>query len=140
MITHDTQVRVRYGEVDRMGFLYHSHYVELFDVGRTELMRSLGLPNAAIEAEGIMLPVLNVTVDYKNPAHYDDLLMVRTTLAELPGVKIRFAYEVFRTSWDGHADPQPITTGSVTLAFMHSDTKRACRPPQQLLDRLAPYF
>ena len=134
MITHDTPFRVPYGDVDRMGFLYHSHYVELFDMGRTELMRSIGLPNAEIEADGVMLPVLKVEVNYRNPAYYDDLLTIRTTLSEMPGVKIRFDYEVFRENGDR------ITTGSVTLAFMHADTKTACRPPQRLLEKLAPFF
>lgn len=134
MITHDTQIRVRYGETDQMGFLYHSHYVEYFDAGRTELMRHLGLPNSRIEEEGIMLPVLNVEINYRNPAHYDDLLTVRTTLKQLPGVKIRFDYEVFRESGE------LITTGAVTLAFMRADTKTACRPPKKLLEKLAPFF
>lgn len=134
MITHDTLFRVPYGDVDRMGFFYHSHYVELFDMGRTELMRSIGLPNAEIEANGVMLPVLKVEVNYKNPAHYDDLLTVRTTLRDMPGVRIKFDYEVFRENGE------LITTGAVTLAFMHADTKTACRPPHALLKKLAPFF
>lgn len=134
MIVHDTPFRVPYGDVDRMGFFYHSHYVELFDLGRTELMRHMGLPNAEIEAAGVMLPVLKVEVNYKNPAYYDDLLTIRTTLREIPGVKIKFDYEVFRENGER------ITTGAVTLAFMHADTKTACRPPQTLLEKLAPFF
>lgn len=134
MIVHDTPFRVPYGDVDRMGFFYHSHYVELFDLGRTELMRHIGLPNAEIEAAGVMLPVLKVEVNYKNPAYYDDLLTIRTTLREIPGVKIKFDYEVFRENGER------ITTGAVTLAFMNADTKTACRPPQTLLEKLAPFF
>lgn len=134
MITHDTQIRVRYGETDQMGFLYHAHYVHYFDVGRTELMRHIGIPNTEIEAGGVMLPVINVEVNYRNPAHYDDLLTVRTHLKQLPGVKIRFDYEVFRPNGE------KIATGAVTLAFMHSDTKKACRPPVGLLEKLTPFF
>ncbi|MCH5304900.1 MAG: acyl-CoA thioesterase [Rikenella sp.] len=134
MITHETQFRVPYGDVDRMGFFYHSHYVELFDMGRTELMRSIGLSNAEIEAGGVMLPVLKVEVEYRNPAYYDDLLTVRTTLREMPGVRIKFDYEVLRENGER------ITTGAVTLAFMHAGTKSACRPPKVLLERLAPFF
>lgn len=131
MVIHETKIRVRYGEVDGMGFVYHSHYVEYFDVARSEMMRYLGMPNSEIERAGVMLPVLNVTINYKNPALYDDMLTIRTTLRELPRVKIRFDYEVFR------ANGECITDGSVTLAFMHSTTKRACRCPQFLLDKLA---
>lgn len=131
---HETKIRVRYGEVDRMGFLYHSHYVEYFDVGRSEMMREAGMPNAEIEARGIELPVLKVEIDYKKPAFYDDLLTIRTTLRELPKVKIRFDYEVF--SENGEL----ITTGAVTLAFMNAKTKRPVRCPEFLLEAIAKYL
>lgn len=130
-MTHETQIRVRYGEVDAMGFVYHSHYVEYFDVARSEMMRELGMPNSEIERAGIMLPVLKVEIDYKNPALYDDLLTIRTTLREMPKVKIKFEYEVFRENGEC------ITTGAVTLAFMHAGTKRACRCPQYLIEKLS---
>lgn len=134
MLTHQTQIRVRYGEVDQMGFLYHSHYVEYFDVARTEMMRSLGLPNVEIEAAGVMLPVMKVEIDYRSPAAYDDLLTIRTTLRSLPRATIRFDYEVFTPSGD------LITTGSVTLAFMHAQSKRACRPPALMMEVLSSHF
>ncbi|CDN30727.1 4-hydroxybenzoyl-CoA thioesterase family active site [Mucinivorans hirudinis] len=125
---------MRYGEVDRMGFLYHSHYVEYFDVGRSEMMREVGMPNSEIEARGIELPVLKVEIDYKKPAFYDDLLTIRTTLRELPKVKIRFDYEVF--SENGEL----ITTGAVTLAFMNAKTKRPVRCPEFLIEAIAKYL
>ncbi len=133
MITHQTEIRVRYGEVDQMQFLYHAHYVEYFDVGRTELIRSLGITNRELEQQGIMLPVLNVNINYRTPANYDDLLTIRTTLKEMPRVKITFHYEVLRGE-------ELLTTGSVTLAFMDSTTKRAVRPPRQLVEVLSQYF
>lgn len=134
MITHQTQVRIHYGWVDPMGFLYHAHYVDLFDMGRTELMRSLGLPYASMEERGVMMPVIDLAIKYKNPAHYDDLLTIRTTLSEIPAVKVTFHYEVFRPTGE------LITTGHVTLAFMHSDTHRPMRCPEFLLDVLKPAF
>lgn len=137
MIIYDTQVRTRYGEVDMMGFFYHAHYVELFETGRIELMRHIGFPYAAIEASGVMMPVLQVHIDYKNPAHYDDLLTIRTTMREAPRVKVTFHYEVFRGEGD---NMELITTGSVTLAFMHSTTHRPTRCPKPLLDLVEPYF
>lgn len=141
MIQHDTQVRVRYGEVDRMGFLYHSHYVELFDVGRTELMRHIGLSNFDIEASGVELPVRKVDIDYKMPALYDDLLTVRTKLMESPRATIRFDYEIFRTpSGEREMVSEPIAKGYVVLAFMNKGTKRACRPSVKIIDIVKPYF
>lgn len=136
MLQHDTQVRIRYGEVDMMGFLYHAHYVSLFDVARTELMRHYGFPYARIEASGVMMPVLQVHIDYKNPAHYDDLLTIRTFLREMPkGIRVKFEYDVYRAE-----GTELITTGSVTLAFMSSDTHRPTRIPSDLYDTIAPHF
>lgn len=134
MITYDAKIRVRYGETDQMGFLYHARYVDYYDAARTEMFRSLGTSNLELESRGVMLPVMEVHVNYKTPAYYDDLLTVRCTLRELPGVKMRFEYEVYRENGER------INTGHVVLAFMNSETKRACRPPQWFLDYLEPYF
>lgn len=130
MLTHSTPIRVRYGEVDQMGFLYHSHYVEYFDVARNDMMNALGVPNTEIERSGVMLPVVRVEIDYCTPAHFDDVLTVKTYLKEMPKATIKFDYEVY------NAQGECQTTGSVTLAFMHSDTKKACRPPREFYDRL----
>lgn len=130
-MTHQTEIRVRYGEVDAMGFVYHSHYIEYFDVARSEMMRQWGIPNSEIERRGVMLPVLKVEIDYKNPAHYDDLLTIRTTIKDMPRVKIKFDYEVF------NPNGECITTASVTLAFMNAQTKRACRCPQFITEKLS---
>ncbi|MEG1555066.1 MAG: hotdog domain-containing protein, partial [Rikenellaceae bacterium] len=76
-----------------------------------------------------MLPVINVDIKYNMPAHYDDMLTVRAQLLELPGVMITFNYDVLRGE-------EILCTGKVRLAFMHSDTKKACRPPKKLIDLL----
>lgn len=137
MITLETKVRIRYGEVDMMGFFYHSHYVELFETGRTEFMRELGFTYADIEKMGVMMPVLQVHIDYKNPAHYDDLITIKTTLREMPRVKITFHHEVFRGEGD---NMQLITTGSVTLAYMSAVSHRPTRCPEVLVKLLASHF
>lgn len=133
MLTHTMQIRVRYGEVDQMGFLYHANYVTYFDVARTEMIRELGMSNHRVEELGYMIPVLSVNVDYGMPAHYDDVLTIRTSIRELPKVKSTFFFEVFR-------DETLLATGNVTVAFMHSDTKKACRPPREMMDLVEPYF
>jgi acyl-CoA thioester hydrolase len=135
MITYDAKIRVRYGETDQMGVLYHAHYVDYYEVARTEMLRSLGTSNRELEQSGVMLPVVEVVSNYKNPALYDDLLTVRCQLRELPqGVKIRFDYEVFREN------DERINTGHVVLAFMNAATRRACRPPEWFVDFLRPHF
>ncbi|MEG0725547.1 MAG: thioesterase family protein [Mucinivorans sp.] len=128
MISFDFQFRTHYGWVDPMGFLYHAHYVDLFDMGRNELMRSIGMPYAKIEELGVMMPVIDVAIKYKNPAHYDEVITVRTILKEEPTVKCTFYYEVYRLSGE------LITTANVTVAFMHLDTHHATRCPKFLLD------
>ena len=134
MITHTEKIRVRYGETDQMGFLYHARYVDYYDAARTEMLRTLGTTNRELEEYGYMLPVIDVEVRYKNPAHYDDLLSVKVTMREKPAVKMRFDYEVFRENGE------LINTGHVVVAFMKSDTRRACRAPECFLKHIRPHF
>ena len=96
MITRDIPIRVRYYETDCMGFVHHSNYVRYYETARTEMLRELGMTYPELEAQGIMLPVIDVQSRYVSPAFDDDLLTVRVTLAEMPKVKMRFDYEVFR--------------------------------------------
>ncbi len=134
MIQYDAKIRVRYGETDKMGFLYHAHYIDYYDVARTEALRSLGTTNRELEDRGVMLPVIETVSNYRNPAYYDDLLTVRVILRNLPGVKMKFEYEVYRENGE------LINTGHVILAFMDSATRRACRPPEWFLEYLRPHF
>jgi acyl-CoA thioester hydrolase len=94
--THETPIRVRYGEVDRMGVVYHAHYLVYFEQGRTELLRSLGGTYRGLEDEGNLLVVVESGVKHFRPASYDDLLVVSTRLAEVRGVRMRFEYAVRR--------------------------------------------
>lgn len=90
-----TDVRVRYPEVDRMGFAHHTAYPVWFEIGRTELMRAAGIPYGRLEDEhGLLFPVIALSVRYVAPAHYDERLAIRTTLAELGGVRVRFLYRI----------------------------------------------
>ncbi|MFQ8827219.1 MAG: acyl-CoA thioesterase [Alistipes sp.] len=101
-----------------MGFVHHSNYVRYYETARTEMLRELGMTYPQLEAQGIMLPVIDVQSRYVSPAFDDDLLTVRVTLAEMPKVKMRFDYEVFRENGER------INAGSVTLAFMNAATRR----------------
>ena len=83
MITRDIPIRVRYYETDCMGFVHHSNYVRYYETARTEMLRELGMTYPQLEAQGIMLPVIDVQSRYVSPAFDDDLLTVRVTLAEV---------------------------------------------------------
>jgi acyl-CoA thioester hydrolase len=134
MFEHSTSLRVRYGETDRMGYVYYGDYAEFFEVGRVEALRSLGFPYRRLEDEGLMLPVYDLHVRYHRPAHYDDLLAIRTIIEEMPGVRIKFRYEVCNETGD------LLTEAATTLVFVERCTMRPCRAPRQLLDALAPHF
>jgi acyl-CoA thioester hydrolase len=110
-VIHETTVRVRYGEVDRMGVVYHANYLPYFEQGRTEFLRSLGRSYRAVEEGGVLLVVADAGLKFHRPARYDDLLRVRTRLASVSGVRMLFTYEVDRPS-----DGTLCATGHTTLA------------------------
>ncbi len=93
----ESLVRVRYQETDQMGVAYYANYLIWFEVGRTELMRSLELPYREFEKSDIFLPVLKVYCEYKQPARYDDELKIITRLESLHNVRLVFNYEIKRS-------------------------------------------
>lgn len=112
-----TPVRVRYPEVDRMGVAHHVHYLEWFERGRTELMRSAGAAYAQVEDEmGLQFPVVEAGARYRRPARYDDLLEVRTRLAPIAGPRVRFEYRVVRPAAPAAAGPRGNVTGAHAAA------------------------
>ncbi len=130
-LTHTTQVRVRYGDTDAMGYVYYGNYPTFFEVGRNETMRALGFPYGRMENEGIMMPVVDMYVRYMTPSHYDDLLNVTTGILDLRGASIVFGYRITR-----EADGATVVWGTTTLAFVDRETRKPIRPPQVLRDLL----
>jgi acyl-CoA thioester hydrolase len=94
MIENTTEVRVRYAETDAMGVAYHANYLVWFEVGRTALLEELGYPYAQLEADGIILPVVECHVRYRVPARYDEVLLVRSRCTELRGVSMVLSYRI----------------------------------------------
>jgi acyl-CoA thioester hydrolase len=92
-----TEVRVRYAETDQMGIVYYANFLVWFELGRVELLRSLGLTYSKLESEhGCILPVIEVRCRYRSPARYDDEILIETRPAMLRGTVIKFAYQIFR--------------------------------------------
>lgn len=89
-------VRVRYEETDQMGVVYHANYLNWFEIGRTELIREMGMPYKEIEARGLLLPVVELDVKYRLPARYDDLIAIYTRVVDFTYVRLEFAYEIRR--------------------------------------------
>jgi acyl-CoA thioester hydrolase len=134
MYSSTTTIRVRYGETDQMGFVYYGVYAMYYEVARVESLRQLGLTYSEIESMGVIMPVLENRSKYLAPGRYDELLTIVTTLREKPGVKIRFEYEIF------NEQGKLIHQGETLLAFVDQKTNRPCRPPEQMLSVLEPYF
>ncbi|WP_111683011.1 acyl-CoA thioesterase [Winogradskyella tangerina] len=133
MNLNETKIRVRYGETDQMGVVYHANYAVYFEVGRTEWLREFGLSYAVMEQEGIMLPVISLQINYKNSARYDDELKVITKLKKLPTASIEFDYELRNNS------DEILATGNTVLAFIDMKRNRPTRCPKYLLDKLQNY-
>lgn len=94
MITDEIQLRPRYGEVDQMGYVYHANYVSYCHQARTELLRKIGIHDSLLEENNVMLPVISFEINYKKPAHYDELLTIKTTIKDMPEVRFNFEFEV----------------------------------------------
>jgi acyl-CoA thioester hydrolase len=134
MYTHTTKVRVRYGETDQMGYMYYGNYAEFFEVGRVEMLRSIGLTYSWMEGVGIMMPVLEMKCKYLKPALYDEEISIQVTMEKMPGVKIHFKYELFNEK------EELIHIGETLLAFIDMKRNRPSLPPQEFLDKVKPYF
>ncbi|MHA3786616.1 acyl-CoA thioesterase [Flavobacterium hauense] len=130
MIFHEFRVRVRYAETDQMGVVYHGNYAQYFEMGRVEWLRNLGVSYRSMEESGIMLPVVSLTMNYKKPARYDDLLTVRTIFKEQKSVKIEFDYEILNEGGE------LLTTGNSMLVFVDMKTGRPTAPPDYITERL----
>jgi acyl-CoA thioester hydrolase len=131
MVAAVSRVRVRYAETDQMGVVYYANYFVWFEVGRTELLRSLGGTYRDLEAEGIFLPVIEASCTYSQATRYDDELDIRTTGRLLSPVRMEFQYEVVRL-----ADQVTTATGRTVHAALNG-RGRPCRLPERVRTALA---
>jgi acyl-CoA thioester hydrolase len=113
-----------------MGVVYYGNYAQYLEQGRTEWLRNMGFSYKWMEENGIHLPVVNLTIDYKRPAHYDDLLTITTTLKKIPTYKIEFYYEIH------NQEGELLVTASTILVFINSSTNKVRRAPDYLLKRM----
>ena len=120
---------MRYPETDRMGVAYHAHYLVWFEVGRTDLLREMGVVYAELEdREGVFFPVIEAGARYLAPARYDDMLQVTTRLADVRASRVRFEYEIRR-------DDALLASGFTEHVTVDADG-RARRLPDELRSRL----
>lgn len=126
-----TQVRVRYGETDQMGFVYYGNYALYLEVARTELLRSVGYTYADLEKNGIALPVVSLNIQYKKAAKYDDVLNLKTVIVGEIGRKITFQTNIFNQT------EQLLIEAHVGLVFVNSETNKVQTCPIYLQEALS---
>ncbi len=134
MIKHQTKIRVRYAETDKMGYCYYGNYPQYYEVGRTELVRHIGFPYDKMEKNGILLPVVSLKINYRKPAFYDDELTIVTYIKNMPSLKIVFNYEVY------NQNEELLNTGETTLVFVDAETRKPMRFPDELAEIFGKYF
>jgi acyl-CoA thioester hydrolase len=135
MLQSKTTIRVRYADTDQMKFVYNGKYFEYFEVGRSEMMREIGLTYKSIEESGYHMPVHKVHIDYKSAAFYDEELEIETTLVEIPKLVVHIDHKI--RSVDRNV---VILTGYVELVFIRAETMRACKPPEIFLNAIKKYY
>ena len=134
MYSFETKLRVRYSETDRMGYVYYGNYPQYYEVGRVELMRSLGFPYQALEDMGIIMPVRDLSITYIKPSFYDDELSIKTIVREMPASRAKFEYEI------SNSEGILLNKGETTLLFVNAESRRPMRAPEAILKALEGYF
>ncbi len=125
---HIHSIRVRYADIDQMGFVYHTRYLEWFEAARTELIRAMGKSYRQLEEEGTSLPVVEVYCRYRKPVRYDELVRVRTVIGTVSRSNLRLEYELW-----GENDRIVRTEGYTVHCFLNRSGKPV-RASQNLLD------
>lgn len=121
MIQSRAEVVVRYAETDMMGVVYHGSYLPWLEIGRTQLLREVGMPYRDLEKSGFRLPVIEIHVNYKRPALYDETVEILTTIRERPRIRFRLDYEL-------RSGGELLATGHSVHAFLDA-SNQPVRPP-----------
>ena len=131
--TSKIQYRVIYADIDKMGVVYYGNYARLFEMGRTAMIREMGLPYIELEKDGVMMPVYSVESKFRNVLKYDELITIETTVKELPTARMEFFHRIYNE--DGGLAHE----ARVVLVFMDMKTGRPVRAPEKLVSLLKNY-
>ena len=134
MFTHKHQIRVRYGDTDQMGYVYYGNYAYYYEQARSEAIRSLGFTYKQLEESGIMMPITRMNTKFIQPAFYDEVLTIKTTIPTLPNRLMLFKYEIFNEK------NELINEGETQLIFINMVDKKVAHAPQLLLESLRHFF
>lgn len=125
-----TKIRIRYGETDQMGFVYHGNYAQFFEIGRLDWITQIGVSYKEMESQGILLPVIYLETSFLKSAYYDDELTIETFLLETPTVRIKFGYNIFNNK------NELLTKGATHLVFLNKKNNKPMRCPNYILDKI----
>jgi len=126
---HKTFLRPRYADTDQMGIVHHAKYFEYFEIARTELLRSLGLPYAQLENEGYLLPLIDCYAKFIRPIKYDQLIRIETTLENFKGARIHLSYKIFSEDTN-----ELLSEGFTKHSWVKRGTLKPTKPPIKFLE------
>ncbi len=126
---HKTYLRPRYADTDQMGIIHHAKYFEYFEIARTELLRSLGLPYAALENDGYLLPLIDCYAKFIKPIKYDQLIRIETNLEDFSGARIHLAYKIFDDETN-----DLLSEGYTKHSWVKKINLKPTRPPLKFLE------
>jgi acyl-CoA thioester hydrolase len=131
MLKHKTTCRVRYGDTDKMGFVYNANYFRWFEIGRSEMLRAMGVSYKSVESRGFYLPVSEMYCKFNSPSQYDDILLIETSIDKRYRAGMKFDYQIFCENGD-----KILASGYTKHACMDS-SGHVVRPPKFLMDTIA---
>ena len=130
MLTSNQTIRVRYDEVDKMGYVYHGNYAKYFHMSRTSLLRKIGISDKKLESQNIIMPVIEINIKYLKPVFYDDQIRIKTYLKEVSGIKLKFQHLVF------NQQNEIINKGNSLLVFVNSISRKPIKIPNPIVVKL----
>ena len=130
MMEHTIEIKIRYDEVDKMGYVYHGNYARYFHISRTELLRTVDLCDKTLEDHNILLPVIEMNIRYLKPIFYDEVIKISTKLLKTSFTKMFFEHKVFNTK------SELINRGTSTLALVDLDSRKPIRMPDFIRTKL----
>ena len=130
MMELTSELKIRYDEVDKMGYVYHGNYAKYFHLSRTELLRTVGLCDKTLEEHNILMPIIEMNIRYLKPIFYDDIIRITTRLIETSYIKMFFEHRVY------NANNELINKGTSTLALVDLDSRKPIRMPEFVKSKL----
>ena len=128
IMTSTTSYRVRYADTDQMGVVYYGNYARFYEIGRSEMIREMGMAYAELEASGVMMPVYSVEAVYRGVLRYDELIRIETSVREVPEARMTFHHRIF------NQEEELAHEATVVLVFLDRHTNRPVRAPRRLLE------